>query len=439
MEKKSDITLKQIFLFWLPLASTWIMMAAELPYISAVIARLTEAEFNLAAFGVAYNLAVLFESPIIMLMSSSLKLVKGRRSYLKLRQFSVVLNVAITLLMALFLIPPIFNFVTKDLIGLPDRIAHLTHISTAILLFWPAAIGMRRFYQGILIRANSTRKVAYGTLVRLLSMSGSAIVLYYLGMPGAYTGATALTFGVILETLATRMMAGQAIKNTLKTTGDERKDPNLRYREILKFYIPLSLTTIVSLAVPFIVIFFVGQGRFPIESLAVLPVVNGLVFMFRSMGLSFQEVGIAFMGDKNEGYGILKKFASMLGMGVFVSMAIIAFTPLSHIWFHHISGLSLDLTGFSKVPTQIMVIIPLLSVWISFQRAYTINSKRTILLSNATFIEVGMIVAVLIVTISFMDMIGAIAAALAYLVGRLFSNLYLHYSIRNHRQGLIRG
>ena len=38
--------------FWLPLAGTWLMMAAEGPYLAALIARLDDPTENLAAFGV---------------------------------------------------------------------------------------------------------------------------------------------------------------------------------------------------------------------------------------------------------------------------------------------------------------------------------------------------------------------------------------------------
>jgi len=62
------------------------------------------------------------------------------------------------------------------------------------------------------------------------------------------------------------------------------------------------------------VTFFLGHSRMSIESLAVLPVINSLVFIFRSMGLSFQEVGIALLGENNEGYKQLRNFASYAGV-----------------------------------------------------------------------------------------------------------------------------
>ena len=59
------------------------MMAAEGPFLAAIIARLPSPEFNLGAYGVAFALAILIEAPVIMLMSAATSLVKDRISYLK--------------------------------------------------------------------------------------------------------------------------------------------------------------------------------------------------------------------------------------------------------------------------------------------------------------------------------------------------------------------
>ncbi|HCK34271.1 MAG TPA: hypothetical protein DHW20_03780, partial [Gemmatimonadetes bacterium] len=81
-------TQRTIALFWAPLAATWVMMAAEGPFLAAMIARMPGPEFNLGAYGVAFALAILIEAPVIMLMSAATSLVKDRISYLKMRNFS---------------------------------------------------------------------------------------------------------------------------------------------------------------------------------------------------------------------------------------------------------------------------------------------------------------------------------------------------------------
>ncbi|MFW5826789.1 MAG: hypothetical protein ACOCU4_01785, partial [Alkalispirochaeta sp.] len=52
------ITLKILFVFWLPLAVMWIIMGIEQPSLNAIIARLPDAEVHLAAFEVAFGLAL---------------------------------------------------------------------------------------------------------------------------------------------------------------------------------------------------------------------------------------------------------------------------------------------------------------------------------------------------------------------------------------------
>ena len=161
------LTYGQIFRFWLPLAATWLMMAAEGPFLAAIIARLTAEELNLAAYGVAYAFALVAESPVIMLMSASTALCRDRESYRQLRNFSYLLSLAVTVLLGLFLLPPIYDPLVRKLLGLPAEVAQLTHTALLCLLPWPGAIGVRRFYQGVLIAGHKTRRVAVATLSRL--------------------------------------------------------------------------------------------------------------------------------------------------------------------------------------------------------------------------------------------------------------------------------
>ena len=137
MEQTHELTLRRIFLFWAPLAATWLMMAVEGPFLAAVIARLGEPEFNLAAYGVAFSFAMLIEAPIIMMMSAATALAGDRGSFLALRRFAYALNALITAVMAVLLLPAVFRFVAETLIGLPHEVASLTHVAVAILLPWP--------------------------------------------------------------------------------------------------------------------------------------------------------------------------------------------------------------------------------------------------------------------------------------------------------------
>jgi len=419
-----QLTHKKIFYFWLPLAATWLMMAVEGPFLASLIARSTEPKFNLAAYGIAFSFALIIEAPIIMMMSAAIALVKNKQSFLKLKIFTYAVNVLITLIMLIAIIPIIFYFITETLIGLPEEISRLTHIATIILLPWPGAIGFRRFYQGILINNNLTRRVAYGTVVRLIAMLVCGSVLYISGIAeGVVIGAASLSFAVIMEAIAVRLM----VSSTLKKINSEELSPlqNLEYKQIIKFYYPLALTSLIGLGVQPLLTFFIGQSRMAIESFAVLPVVTSFIFVFRSLGLSYQEVIIALLGEKNEGLKPLLHFAFLLALFLVGGLSLFAFTPLADFWFITVSGLSASLADFARVPLMIMFFFPALTVLISLQRGLLVASRNTKPITTATITEVLIIVIMMIILVNELDVIGVVAAMFALVAGRVAANVYL--------------
>ncbi len=421
---KEPLSYKKILKFWIPLSATWLMMSVEGPFLTALIARMPNPEFNLAAYGVAFALALIIESPVIMMMSASVALVRNKYSFYKLRNFVYSVNFLITLFIIILIIPPVFYFLTIELMNLPPEVAVLTHKAVILLIPWPAAIGYRRFYQGIMISGNATRRVAYGTIIRMSSMFFVAVMLIpFSKLDGVVVGASALSAGVVMEALASRIMANKFVKNVkLNLTNDS--STNLSYKEIVKFYYPLALTSFISLGIHPVVTFFMGQSNRALESLAVLPVLNSLVFFFRSFGLSFQEVGVALMGG-NKNYYKLRNFAFVLGIAVVSSLGLISFTPLSDIWFQKVSGLSAQLSEFSKFPLMLYTIFPATTVFISFQRAILVFYRKTNPITYATIIEVVGIIITLIITIKFFTLVGVIAAIIAYTLGRIAAIIYL--------------
>jgi len=463
-DSSAQLTYKKIFYFWLPLAATWIMMSVEGPFLAALIARSSEPTFNLAAYGVAYSLALIIEAPIIMIMSASIALVKNSQSFYKLRNYTYAANGLITLVMLIVITPPVFYFITEDLIGLPVEVSTLTHIATIILIPWPGAIGYRRFYQGILINNNLTRRVAYGTVIRLLSMSFCATVLYISDfVEGVVVGAASLSFAVIMEAVAVRFMVrttvkkiksdvsssgqiltykeinkfyyplaltsfiGLGVRTTVKKIKSDESSSGqiLTYKEINKFYYPLALTSFIGLGVQPLVTFFVGQSRMAIESLAVLPVVTSFVFVFRALGLSYQEVIIALIGERKEKFNPLLNFAIVLAVILVSVLALFAFTPLADFWFITVSGLSEPLAEFAHLPLMIMFFFPALTVLISVQRGVLVAAKNTKPITAGTVTEFVTIVILLLILISNMNLVGAVAAVIAIIAGRLAANMYL--------------
>jgi len=426
-DHENNLTPGIIFLFWIPLALTWIMMALEGPIVASVIARLQEAKLNLAAYGVALSVAFISEGPIIMLVSTATALVRNYSSYRKLLRFALLLNGLITVLLAILMVPQVFSFLADDLVGLPEEVSRLAYWSTLLFLPWPAAIGMRRFYQGILIRHHRTRFVTYGTFTRLGSLAAAALLLSWWGtLPGACVGSLSLSVGVVCEAIASRIMAHDVLMR-LKAGSGEESPETLTYREIASFYMPLALTSLLFLSAHSIVTFFVARSPMAVESLAVLPVIGALMFIFRSFGLSYQETVIALVGDRFEKFSPMRNFALLLFFSVFCSFSLVVFTGLVTIWYRDICGLSPDLAHFALAPTKILIVLPALEVVMSFQRGLMVAGLTTKPVTLGALIEIVAIVFTLNLAIHSFSMVGALAAAMALVAGRACSILFLLY------------
>jgi len=416
-------TQRGILRFWAPLAATWLMMAAEGPFLAAIIARLADPAFNLAAYGVALAFALLVESPVIMMLSASIALVDDSDSYRRLRRFAHALSATMTGVMVLLLLPPVFRLVMEGLVALPPEVARQTHLALLILLPWPGAIGYRRFYQGLLIREGRTRLVAYGTVVRLLTMTTVATVLFLVGrLPGAAVGAAALSAGVVFEALASRWMARSAVRRLAPPA--ETGEP-LTLGRITRFYYPLALTSLIGLALQPMLTFFMGRAPSPVESLAVFPVIHALNFVFRALGLSYQEVVIALAGRGFEHAIPVRRFALTLAVAVSLGYAVVTATPLARIWFGDVSGLAPELVAFAIVPALILIPLPALTVLQSYQRGVLVNARRTAPATWGTALEVAVVaVAFPLLTAAF-GWTGVVSSGVAFVAGRLAAVVFL--------------
>ena len=324
-----SLSYSKIFRFWLPLEATWLMMAAEGSFLSALIARLPEPTYNLAAFGVAFAFTLFIEAPVLSLISASNSLVRDEASYVKMRRFATGLILAVTLTMGFGLWPSFFFFLTEIVIGLPPLVSHLTFQTCVLLLPVPWAIGSRRFYHGILIQQGRTRLVALGTIIRLLAMALTGCLFFSLSsQPGAAVGAWALTVGVCLEALISRFMAAPILKiiRGKKAEGPTEPAP-LTYNSIFSFYLPLALTSQLALGINPLISYFLAQGRMSIESLAVWPVIQSLLLIFMSFGLSFHETALALLGFGNQQFRPLRNFAVILALFTGSLFALFGFSP----------------------------------------------------------------------------------------------------------------
>ncbi|MCS6935945.1 MAG: hypothetical protein NZ610_04780 [Candidatus Bipolaricaulota bacterium] len=425
--ERAPLSLARIVRTWWPLAASWMLMGLELPAVSAVVARLPEPQINLAAYGIVFAISMLIESPIIMLLAASTALSKDWDSYLKVRRFMMQTSALLTALHVLIAFTPLYYFVVVDLIGAPAQIIEPARWGLMLMTPWTWSIAYRRFHQGVLIRFGRSEIVGLGTVVRL---SANLIVLgvgYLIGsIPGIIVAASAVSMGVMSEAL----FVGRRVRPCLQRLRQIPPDGDpLTLRAFLRFYIPLALTSLLTILVQPIGSAALSRMPGALESLAVWPVVSGLLFLLRSIGIAYNEVVVALLG-KPRAEESLRRFATMLSLSLTAMLLLVTMTPLAELWFGGLSGLLPSLANLAQSSLWFALLLPAFSVWQSFYQGSLVYSRQTRGVTEAMALFLIVSSVILSVGVLWGQITGLYVAQIAFTIGGLAQMLWLAYRCR---------
>ncbi|GAB4467850.1 MAG: hypothetical protein Kow00124_01310 [Anaerolineae bacterium] len=370
------MSMRRVIRTWWPLAASWLLMALELPAVSAVTARLPDPEINLAAYGgVVFPLALIIEAPIIMLLAASTALSRDRASYVLVRRFMMRTGAMLTLLHVLVAFTPLYDVVVRGMLGAPAEIVEPARIGLMIMTPWTWSIAYRRFNQGVLIRFDHSRSVGIGTAIRLGANFITLMIGYALGtLPGIVVATSAIIAGVMSEALYVGIRVQPVLRDELRPAPPV--EPALAFGTFISFYVPLALTSFIQLL--FQPVGSAAMSRMPLalESLAVWPVLSGLSFMFRSLGVAYNEVVVA-LADEPGAVPILRRFTLWLSLALTAAQLLIGLTPLALLWFGDVSGLRPDLAEMARTAFLLGFPLPALSVLQSWYQGIIVNSRHT--------------------------------------------------------------
>jgi len=374
---------RDILIFWLPLFSSWLLMMAEGPLISAAVNRLPDAVVHLAALGIIFSLAVAIESPIVNLLATSTAKVRDVQSYRQVRRLTLHWCAALTLVAAAIAWPDVFNLVVIDWLGVPVDIARWVRPGMVIMIPWTAAIGWRRFLQGVLISGGRPRAVAHGTAIRLGTSAGIAISLAVASdMPGALVGAWGLVVGVVAEAL----FATWACRSVILALPAESDREPLGYSNLTRFHLPLAGTAVLTLLIqPFITACLARLAR-PVETLAAWPLIFQFMLLMRAPALALPETIIA-LGEQPDRRPALGRFTRTLTLASLVAMLLFALTPLATLYLDGLQNAEAGVVELARFGIILMIPLPALATLISWRRGLLILEGRTLVVNEAMFVR----------------------------------------------------
>jgi hypothetical protein len=411
-------------------------MTVEGPLLAAFVARTANPEINLAAWGIAFTIVLLLGSPALALLPTSTIFSKDAPSFRKLRSFSLVLVATLTGLHAAIAFTPLYGILVKGLLGVPEELFEPARTGLRILLPFIAAVGLRRLSHGVLIRFGYSRSVTISSGIRL-GIDGIALAIFqfFPGVEGIVLATATFTAGVCGEAIYSTLRVQPILRNQLSNARPAEKP--LTIAPILDFFTPLVLTILVGVMVQPMVAAALSRMPNPVPSLAIWPIIIGMLTIFTSAAHAYVEVVVLLL-DEPHSLRSFRHFTTKLGVALVGFLFLFNVTPISLYWFRDILALSEDLVVEARRSLWIMSLMPGLAVFDSLSSGTLMNGRRTR--------EITLVI-VLSLVFSFLLMIGGIALGnwsgltvclLALAAGGFLRSAMLWYAGKSVRQAILR-
>lgn len=422
---------RELILVSAPLAFSAFVMKLEALVAAAGLSRLPEPALALAAFGVAFSLAVFVESPIISMLEGSIALVRDRQSFFAFGLFMSAAGLGLALVGFILYFTPAVDWLLRHGFGLPPEVAREAGAAVRFLVLWPPLVGLRRFLQGLMVRFGRTKPIAWAVLARL----GVVGAVVFLGppvfrLPGAALGTLAEALGVAAEALLIAWWSRPAVRRALREDPPRGALP-LTSGAILRFYLPLVWMQVLLNAAPPVITGGIGRAAQPELSLAVWPVVSStLDLLGNPLSMLQQTVIAAGKAAYGRRVGLFTLGAGVLGSG---ALALLAFTPLLDWYLGGLLGLPTRLVDFARLPLRLLTVLPVLVALRALLRGRLITGRRTGPVGLAVTVYLVGLGVLLALEALFTAFPGTVAGALAVLGATLLEVGFLGASLGRSR------
>lgn len=370
----APVTLRRVASIYVPLALSWLLMAAESPVSVSILSRRADATVQTAAFLLLMSFSLWIESPVIDLLTTSTTLATDAARVATVQRFALQMMAWCTVVHATFALTPVFGWVMSAM-AIPDSVAAALHVPMIIMIPWSACIGWRRWRQGIMIRQQVTRPITIGTSLRLATIAtvgwGLAMAT---SLPGTVVAAIALASSVFVESAFVHGASKIALEMTRQA---EPAAEALDGRTLRRFHFPLTAATMTLLSTGAVISAALARTPHSVLQMAGWQVCSSLAWGFRTITFALPEMIISLVRDR-ESARLLRRFSLTIGASLFALQSLIAIAGIDEWFFRTVIGADRATAHVAHLAFSVLVAMPILSAISNYGRARLTAASLTL-------------------------------------------------------------
>jgi hypothetical protein len=195
-----ELTLRELWRFYRPLAVTTLLRQATRPLLSAGIAAAAMPRASLAAWPVAWGFVILVGGPVWATQQLTTALATDETAYRRVRAFTLTLSVFFTLLLGLVTFTPLYGAVMGGVYNLSPVLQDLALPAMKLMILYPLLMGTQSLLRGVLIRRGYTGAVRAATTADVLTLAAAiGIGVWLSSFTGVVIAALAVMAGLLVE------------------------------------------------------------------------------------------------------------------------------------------------------------------------------------------------------------------------------------------------
>jgi hypothetical protein len=399
--------------FFLPLAAASMMMMFTHSVVNAALSRTSQPETFLAAHALAISMAVILESPVLVMRQVTIALATSAVRFRLIRRITTWIAAACLAMAALIGYTPLGPIIFGGFFGAPEAL--IVHVLPAFRVFMlmPVTSAVRGLCQGLLTRNRATLSIAWGMAARVVVMTALAwAITTYRWADGAVVGAVIFLAGMAMEGLVSAM----ALRIRPVRGGDWDQPGVIGYRWTLGFYAPLMVAGLMaSLGKP-IINSALARSPAAAPELAAFALASALAWVVLAPCQNVHQTVMVYHGDA-AARPVLRRFAVGFALINCAILASLSWSPIGPWLLTRGLGVPRELVAPTLRALQFLVFLPLVLTAVDYHSGKLLQQGQTRLTGLARMANVGGLALTAAVLASRTPVLGAAIGPLAQLAG----------------------
>jgi Na+-driven multidrug efflux pump len=370
IKKDEELSIRSLLFFFLPLGFSASLVTLSHIIINSTLARATNSEVIIASYAIAMSLFAITERLAVILRQTCTTLVRDKESFKMMTNFTFYITGSLLVVSLVVAYTPVGNYIFSSIFGAQEEMVGQIKEIYQVLIYVTIFSAFRCLTQGIIIFNRQTKWLTIGMAIRLSAMYLLSLYFIQSGNVSGKTGAIIFLVGMIIECIVSVIEARSLVRKMPESNKDRIESKS----EILRFYSPLMLSSVITVLIGPIINVFLGKTEDIALAIASYTIALSITHLFLSFFSYTHQIVINFYHHHE---AKVKRFTFLISFIPVLLIGIFCYTGIGSVIMEQLMGVNGQLLEASLQTLKVFMIMVLVFPFVDFFNGLLMLQKQT--------------------------------------------------------------